>query len=33
MELTVAAGATASTGLVTIGGVDNDIDAADKTVG
>ncbi len=32
MELTVAAGATASTGLVTIGGVDNDIDAADKTV-
>ncbi len=32
MELTVAAGATASTGSVTVTGVDNDVDAADKTV-
>ena len=30
--LTIAAGTTASTGTVTITGVDNDIDAADKTV-
>ena len=30
--LTIAAGSTASTGTVTITGVDNDIDAADKTV-
>ena len=30
-ELTIAAGATASTGTVTITAVDNDIDAADKT--
>ena len=30
--LTVAAGATASTGSVTVTGVDNDVDAADKTV-
>ena len=32
MELTVAAGATASTGLGDDHGVDNDVDAADKTV-
>ena len=30
--LTIAAGGTASTGTVTITGVDNDVDAADKTV-
>ena len=30
--LTIAAGSTASTGTVTIAGVDNDIDAADKTL-
>ena len=30
--LTIAAGSTASTGTVTIAGVDNDVDAADKTV-
>ena len=31
-ELTIAAGQTASTGTVTVTGVDNDVDAADKTV-
>ena len=31
-ELTVAAGGTASTGTVTVTGVDNEVDAADKTV-
>ena len=30
--LTIAAGGTASTGTVTVTGVDNDVDAADKTV-
>ena len=30
--LTIAAGATVSTGLVTVTGADNDVDAADKTV-
>ena len=30
--LTIAAGQTASTGAVTVAGVDNDVDAADKTV-
>ena len=30
--LTIAAGQTASTGVVTVTGVDNDVDAADKTV-
>ena len=30
--LTIAAGQTASTGTVTVAGVDNDVDAADKTV-
>ena len=31
-ELTIAAGQTASTGVVTVTGVDNDVDAADRTV-
>ena len=31
-ELTIAAGRTASTGTVTVTGVDNDVDTADKTV-
>ena len=31
-ELTIAAGQTASTGVVTVTGVGNDVDAADRTV-